>query len=235
MGAPMHVLNPVSGVAGIAKLSAQNWSGYADVGTAGSFTRVTSKWVQPSAKCGSSLTIAAFWVGIDGVSSADPTVQQDGTIVECVGGTPVYADWWETYPGNAVQIEHPVSPGDHMTATVSYSAGSYSMSVVDSTNPAASFSVSEPCGATSCQNMSAEWIAEAPCCQNATTLYPLADFGTWSTSGAKSVYKGHLVPITGVPTVDEITMVDSANSVKASPSSLNSTGTAFKVRWVRST
>jgi hypothetical protein len=222
----------------VSKLSSTNWSGYADVGAANSFTSVSASWVQPTGTCTSTESLAAFWVGIDGISNADPTVEQDGTIIECLFGIPFYADWWETYPGNAVQVQNSISAGDHITAKVVYANGKYKMTVTDHTNTADSFSTSAPCGTTTCENMSAEWIAEAPCCSSGTTTpYPLAEFGTWKSSGSRAVYDGTAGTITGVgaPTVDEITMVDSSKAVKAQPTALNSTGGTFSVRWKSAT
>lgn len=222
----------------VSKLSSTNWSGYADAGAANSFTSVSASWVQPTGTCTSTESLAAFWVGIDGISSADPTVEQDGTLIECIFGFPFYFDWWETYPGNAVQVVSSVSAGDHVSAKVVYANGQYKMTVTDHTNTADSFTKSAPCGTTTCGNMSAEWIAEAPCCSfGTTTPYPLAEFGTWKSSASRAVYDGTSGTTTGVgaPTVDEITMVDASKAVKAQPTALNSTGGTFGVRWKSAT
>jgi Peptidase A4 family len=235
IGSPRGASRTVSRsvAAGVTQLQSTNWSGYADSGAADSFTAVSGSWVQPKAKCGSGTTVAVFWVGIDGLSSADPTVEQDGTIVECDDGVAVYADWWETYPGNAVQVVNEVSAGDHISASVRYSDGDYAMRVTDSTHSADSFSVSEPCGASSCENMSSEWIAEAPCCKSGSTVYNLADFGTWTTKSDKTTYDGTSGSITVAPATDEITMVDSGDHVMAQPGALNSAGNSFAVKWKR--
>jgi len=235
VGAPMHRLGAYHGFAsdGITPLKSSNWSGYADTGTANSFSAVSGTWVEPTATCGSGVSLAAFWVGIDGISGSDPTVQQDGTIIECSGGSPVYADWWETYPGNAVQIEKAVNPGDVISASVVHN-GSYEMTVTDSTHSGDSFSVTEPCGASTCENESAEWIAEAPCCVSGNNVYPLTNFGKWKVTSAATTYKGTSGSITVDPNIDEITMVDGSNAVKAAPGALKASGSKFKVKWERS-
>lgn len=235
VGAPFHGAGGAHGYAsdGVTQLTSTNWSGYTDTGAANAFTAVSGSWVEPTATCGSGTSLAAFWVGIDGISSADPTVQQDGTIIECQSGHASYFDWWETYPGNAVQIEKSVSPGDKITAKVTHS-GSYAMSVTDATHTADSFSVSEPCGASTCENESAEWIAEAPCCQG-SSVYPLTNFGTWKVKKAQTTYLGTSGSITVDPNIDEITMIDSSSAVKAAPGPLNATGAKFKVTWKKST
>jgi hypothetical protein len=234
IGLPRGASGPVgrSLTGGVSQLSSSNWSGYADSGAADSFTSVSGSWVQPTAKCGSGLTLAVFWVGIDGISSADPTVEQDGTLVECEDDFAIYADWWETYPGNSVQVVNEISPGDHISASVRYRDGDYHMSVTDSTDSAASFSVSEPCGASTCEDMSAEWIAEAPCCMG-STVYNLANFGTWRTRTDKTVYDGTSGSITVAPTTDEITMVDPKGDIKAEPGALDPAGNSFAVKWKR--
>jgi hypothetical protein len=220
---------------GITSITSGNWSGYADYSsTKNAFSAVSGDWTEPTATCtGSGLSLAAFWVGIDGISNADPTVQQDGTIIECEGTSALYADWWETYPGNAVQIENVIDPGDHIAASVKYASNGYTMAVTDSTHSGASFSVTEPCGASTCENESAEWIAEAPCCKSANHVYNLSDFTKWKLTSAATTYEGTSGPITIAPTGDEITMVDSSDRDMAVPGALKSGNTAFKVKWER--
>jgi hypothetical protein len=236
VGAPLHRVGAAHGsiTNGISQLSSTNWSGYTDTGAANSFSAVSGSWVEPTASCTSTTSLAAFWVGIDGISSADPTVQQDGTIIECLSSHAYYYDWWETYPGNAVQIENSVSPGDHISASVIHN-GTYALSVTDSTHSADSFSVTEACGASTCENESAEWIAEAPCCVSSGSVYPLSNFGTWKLTSAATTYQGSPGSITVDPNIDEITMVDSSNHVKAKPGALKLSGTKFKDTWERST
>jgi hypothetical protein len=235
IGAPMHRVGASHGYAvdGISRLNSTNWSGYADTGAANAFTSVSGTWVEPTATCGSGTSLAAFWVGIDGISGSDPTVQQDGTIIECSGGSASYFDWWETYPGNAVQIVSSVNPGDVISASVIHN-GNYSMSVTDSTHSGDSFTVNEACGASTCKNESAEWIAEAPCCSSGSNVYPLSNFGKWKVTNAQTKYLGTSGTITVDPNIDEITMIDSSSLVKAAPGALKAGGAKFKVKWERS-
>jgi hypothetical protein len=234
LGTPFHASRAFRGYARgpISPLSTTNWSGYADRGPANSFTTVSGSWVEPTATCGSGISLAAFWVGIDGISSADPTVQQVGTLIECMGGTASYYDWWETYPKNAVQLQKIVSPGDVISAQVTYN-GSYSMSVTDSSNTGASFAVVAPCGAALCQNESAEWIAEAPCCKSGSTVYDLSNFERWRATNSETTYEGILGSILSAPTIYEISMIDSSKEVKAKPTALKDAGGSFKVKWIR--
>jgi hypothetical protein len=62
-----------------------NWSGYADTGA--TFTNASGSWIQPAASCTANVSqLASFWVGIDGYSSQDPTVEQIGTDSDCTKG-----------------------------------------------------------------------------------------------------------------------------------------------------
>jgi hypothetical protein len=79
-----------------AKAQSTNWSGYADTQTSSRYSKVTGSWTEPKGTCGSRLSYAAFWSGIDGFTSG--TVEQDGTLIECKKGTAFYFSWWEMYP-----------------------------------------------------------------------------------------------------------------------------------------
>jgi hypothetical protein len=216
-------------VKGLSQVDSTNWSGYADTGS--DFATVTAKWTQPSATCGSAESLAAFWVGIDGYSSA--SVEQDGTLIECVGGTPSYFTWWEMYPTNDIQVVgDTLAPGDKITAKVIRTGTSYKLSVTDSTHPADSFSTTQSC--TDCANSSAEVIAEAPCCTSSGGILPLSHFSTFTATDTTVKTTSKSGSISSF-TDDEITMVDSSGNVKAQPGALNATGKSFKVTWKRST
>jgi hypothetical protein len=230
VGSPIHALGPVTQAGTITNLSSMIWSGYADPGAAGAFTRVTGSWVVPTATCTSATSAAVFWVGLDGLS--DSTLEQSGTLVECTSGSPSYFDWWEIYPSTGIQAVHPVRRGDHIVSTVTFSNGRYVMSVKDTTTPADSFTITRACGATPCRDTSAEWIAEAP--SNGTGILPLTNFGHWALTGAHTTYRGSSRTITGPPQSDRITMFDTNSRIKAVPGAPNSTGTAFRVTWKRS-
>ena len=226
-GTSRHLLGGASRVKGLTQVKSGNWSGYADTGSG--YSKVTSSWTEPSVKCTSTTSLAAFWVGIDGFTSS--SVEQDGTIAECSGGKAYYWDWWEHYPANAVQTVHTIKPGDKFTSTVTRSGTKYTVTVTDSTEKADSFTKTFTCSASACKDTSAEWIAEAPSGSNG--VYPLSDFGTWSTSGAAVSTTTKSGTIKTFPD-DEITMVNSSNQVKAQPGALNSGGTGFSVTWKRS-
>ena len=212
---------------GVSQVESTNWSGYADTGS--SFSQAAGSWTEPSASCSRHTTsYAAFWVGIDGYTSS--TVEQDGTIIECMRGHAYQFSWWEMYPTNDIQVVgSSVAAGDSITASVVRSGTTYTLAVTDSTHPANSFSTNQSC--SGCANSSAEWIAEAP--SGSSGILPLADFGSWTESGA-TVTEGSTKGVISSFTDDEITMINSSGQVKAQPSALNGSGNGFSVTWERS-
>lgn len=68
---------------------------------------------------GRQLTLAAFWVGLDGYESN--TVEQTGTEADCEGRREVYYAWYELYPQRLFVIAHEVKPGDALSAAVTNS------------------------------------------------------------------------------------------------------------------
>lgn len=219
-----HFAGAPKRVKGLTRVTSTNWSGYADTGTG--YSKVSSSWTEPSVKCGSSTTYAAFWVGIDGYSSA--SVEQDGTLAECFGGTPYYYSWWEHYPANDIQtVGASVAPGDKITASVTRSGTKYTVKLTDSTHTANSFTKTFTCSASKCADTSAEWIAEAP--SSTGGILPLADFGKWTASSDAVSTTSKSGDIKTFPDV-EITMAGSTDT-KATPGALNSAGTSFSVTW----
>lgn len=210
-------------VYGRAGTESSTWSGYADTG--GAFTKVSASWKEPAVSCGSGISLAALWVGIDGDDSS--SVEQDGTTIECYLGQEYQYTWWEMYPTESIQtVGQTVAAGDSITASVVRSGTSYTLSVIDSTHPANSFRTARAC--TSCTNTSAEWIAEAP--GGTQGVYALPDFGTWSASRA-AVTKGTSSGTISSFADDQITMADDQGNVEAQPSSLSKRGSAFSVTW----
>ena len=219
-----HAVGHAHRFQGLTQVQSTNWSGYADTST--TFSTVTGNWTEPSVSCSSRQEqLAAFWVGIDGFTSG--SVEQDGTLAECYHRSAFYFSWWEMYPTNAIQVVgSSVRPGDSISASVVRSGGSYTLKVTDSTTPANSFTTTQSC--SNCANSSAEWIAEAP--SGSGGVLPLANFGSWTLSGA-TVNSGVISSFTD----DEITMIDNSGLVKAQPGPLNGSGNGFSVTWERST
>lgn len=222
-----------------------NWAGYALDGPIGSVNDVKGSWVVPAVTCDKKrYTYSAFWIGIDGDNS--PTVEQIGTSSDCRRGSPVYYAWYEFYPAYPVYIsasDMSVSPGNIMSAEVSYS-GSTELFTVSITNTNTSQTYSATGTVNNAQRNSAEWIAEAP---SSGQVLPLANFGTayfglgytgipstsFATVNGITGNIGSFTPDTQV-TVNKIGMVTFSGRLKAMPSALTPDGTSFSVKWYRS-
>jgi Peptidase A4 family len=216
------------GIKASTPVESTNWSGYADVDE--TFSDVKGSWKEPSASCTSTTSLAAFWVGIDGYSS--DSVEQDGTLIECLDSTAYQFSWWEMYPTNDIQVVgESVAAGDHITASVTRTGTSYKLKVKDATTPANSFTTTQTC--SDCDNSSAEWIAEAPCCSG-SSVYPLSDFHSWTLTGGKVSTTAGSGVISTYPNY-AITMIGSSGDTLAAPGPLNAAGKQFKDTWENST
>jgi hypothetical protein len=204
-----------------ASVTSTNWSGYA--AASGTYTSVSASWTQPTGTCTSSNQYAAFWVGLDGYSSS--SVEQTGTLIECSGRTALYTSWYEMYPANPVYFSNTVSPGDHFTASVTYTgSNAFSLSIADTTK---GWSHTVSASLAGAARSSAEVILEAPCCTSSGGILPLADFHSASFTG--STANGAAI---GNQSPNEITMIDNSGRDKDTISSLSG-GENFSATWVR--
>ena len=161
-----------------ATTTSTNWSGYAVTSGNGSFTSVSSSWVEPMGTCRSGNQYSSFWVGLDGYSSS--SVEQTGSEVDCSGRTPQYYSWYEMYPAYPVNFSSTVRPGDHLTGSVTYTGGSkFTLELSDTTEGWSHTVTKRLSGAA---RSSAEVIVEAP--RIAGGYAPLADFGRVGFSGS---------------------------------------------------
>jgi peptidase A4-like protein len=195
-----------------------NWSGYAALN--GSFHRASANWSEPTGHCTAGSRYSSFWVGLDGDGSKN--VEQTGTEVDCIGGSPRYYAWYELYPANAVNFSNPVSPGDHFRGLVSFNGGnSYTLVLRDITK-GWSHTIH---ASRSAPNASAEAIAEAP--SSGSSILPLADFGT---------VHFHSVRVDGSAIGDhsptQIIMIDASSHQMDTVSPLSG-GENFSVTWKR--
>ncbi len=223
--------NAQRGVRGT-EVESENWSGYAATGSDGAFSSVSSSWTEPTATCssshhgrgGSSDTYAAFWVGLDGYSS--DSVEQTGTLIECVGSTAYYYGWYEMYPSALVTYSNTLKPGDAISASVTFSGTeTYTLTLKDSTQ---GWTKTETINESGLDRSSAEVITEAPCCTDSGGILPLADFGTVSY-GASDANGASLESES--PT--EIIIVSSGGTQEDSTSSISSSG-SFSNTWITS-
>lgn len=214
-----------------------NWSGYAVEGT--SFTSAKGSWIIPTVNCTKTPnTYSSFWVGIDGWTST--TVEQTGTDSDCSGRTPSYYAWYEFYPAASVLISSvPVSPGNKMSASVTWVSGT--QFTVTITNETTGKSFSKTGRVSGAQRTSAEWIAEAPCCTRSGGILPLADFGivdlgddytgVASTNDATDSTVTGPISDFGSNVFESIMVNGSSGADEAVPSALSTDGSSFTVTW----
>jgi hypothetical protein len=213
-----------------------DWAGYAVTGAI--FSSVSGSWTQPTATCHGKVSQSAFWVGIDGYLSTDPSVQQIGTDADCVKrvkknpGGPSYYAWYELYPDGIVVLptaSYPVAPADVLTGGVTELGSSITLSIVDTGKWTFSTVQAAP---EIPLDQSAEWITEAPtaCVSKKCRAVDLTDFGsatfTRANAGGQPVdaaaYDDHQIMMT---------KNDKGTVLKASTSGLSG-GEDFTVTWV---
>jgi hypothetical protein len=200
--------------------SSSNWAGWDNTGS--TYTSVSANWVQPAVTCARRETsYSSFWVGLDGDGSN--SVEQTGSEADCSRGTPTYYSWYEFYPAYPVNYSNTVRPGDHFSASVTYSAGKYTLVLTDSTQ---NWSHTTTGTAPSGLNASAEVIAEAPSSNRG--VLPLANFGTVSFTNA--TVNG--AALGTVPTPQKINMVGNTYTKAATSNLTNNTN--FSVTWQHS-
>jgi hypothetical protein len=165
-----------------------NWSGYAaetnlSAPASNAVTQVSGSWNVPTVT-GKTNAYSSVWVGIDGYSSN--SVEQLGTEQDTSrSGATTYYAWWEMYPNPLVQITSmTISPGDSISASVTYNSGAFTLQIRDNTTRQ-SFSTIQTATA---QRSSAEWIVEAP--SSISGVLPLANSGTAKFSGAQATING---------------------------------------------
>jgi len=202
-------------------VESQNWSGYA--AHSKTYKKISASWVEPTGHCTSSGTFSSFWVGLDGFNSS--TVEQTGSEVDCRAGRARYFAWFEMFPAPPVNFSNPVHPGDHFTGSVTFTGGGHYTLVLKDTTQGWSHTVDKT--RRGAKNSSAEVIAEAP--SSLSGVLPLANFGTvhFSHAAVNGAAMGSAKPT-------KIIMVNGSGRAKDSVSALSS-GTAFSVKWLRST
>ncbi len=236
---PLFLLShhTTSTTAALTQSTSENWSGYAATGANGSYTSVSSAWVQPSLTCSTkTASYSAFWVGLDGYS--DQTVEQIGTEANCSQGKAQYSTWYEMYPQNPSELltRLVVSPGDQVSASVTYTPptttksrnffgrtnnGSFTLSLNDLTT-GKSYSTNQTTNRAA-NRSSAEVVAEAP---YSNGILPLADFGTINFSESQD----NGLALGNTAGLQQITM-DDPHGMVATPSSFDGTGKNFSVTW----
>jgi len=238
----LRVLTFHGGRKNTSDVQSANWAGYVDTGE--TFQTLSSSWTEPTVNCTSTdllglvpeAAYSAFWVGLDGYTSA--SVEQTGTDSDCTSsGTPSYYAWYEMYPAGSVDLsttKYPVQPGDHLTGMVTsnVSGSTFYLILKDSTEGWTFF---DSLAGHGLARSSAEFIAEAPseCSALSCNELPLANFGTVTFSNAFAAdpagRHGNIETFTNA----DIQMA-SDGSVLASTSGLSGGGSDFSVDWANS-
>ena len=214
--APSAVQHSHSAVVNVAQEST-NWSGYAVA--LSNVTTVTGTWIVPTVS-GSGSTYSSVWVGIDGYSST--SVEQIGTEQDVSNGKATYYAWYEMYPQNPVNVSLAVSPGQEITAQVSYTASNKFTLII--TNDSTGKSVTTTQTLANAQRSSAEWIVEAP---SSFSVLPLANFGKVSFLGASAKIGATTGPIDDsvwASDVYPIDMISNSGTLLDSASALTDSG-----------
>jgi hypothetical protein len=171
------------------------WGGWIDLADPGDeFYQASVQFNVPKTDCPFPSAQAAVWVGLDGATAADPTVEQVGVLAKCVKSVVSYEDWYEMAPDKPV-YENEVSPGDTLVAYVGYNPTKnlYYLDIDDESDSAGSFNSPPqacPSGYT-CDNTSAEVVVEDP--NGGPPGQLLADFNKVDFSNAEMISATNLV------------------------------------------
>jgi hypothetical protein len=174
---PNHrTTKPAGGSSSAVGWASSNWSGYAVTASSTPFTAITAHWVVPGVSPTKKATYSAAWAGIDGFNNN--SLIQTGTEQDYYNGAAHYGAWWTTSAqGFAEQpILKPVAQSDPMTATISRSGTSWTLTLAD-TALAHPWSVTEGPMTYTGPGASAEWVMEAPTVGG--RIAPLAHYTTF--------------------------------------------------------
>ena len=231
---PASILAPVNGNSS-QQSSSQNWDGYVTYSSSSGtdFNKVKATWIQPVVRCEVAQAWTVFWVGLDGWYN--DTVEQGGSSAYCssAGTTPQYTIWWEMFPTNSIQTVLTVNPGDHISASVTYSMTSsrFHIYVADTTTKQ-SFSRNELCATDLvCERSSADFITEDVGSYPSGTYFPLADYGTMSYNNASATNtSGKSGSISSGPWLNAaVTERGAITYARVSP--LRNRGASFSTTW----
>jgi peptidase A4-like protein len=229
-GRATMLTQPAGSAANGSSRGSYNWAGYVDVGAKGTFTHAAGSWVVPTVTCGAEDQLMANWIGLDGFNSN--TVEQAGTTGWCYRGVATYFTWYEMYPAPAVEVGTSLHPGDVIRTSIARSGSNYTLVVTDSTHPAAGFTHKATCATTKCFDTSAEWIIERPAFQ--IGVAPLANYGTWSLTGAVETALGKAGTIgsyTASGSPIKLTMGDATQAYNLTSVTSLTGGNAFTTTW----
>ncbi|MEY9886579.1 hypothetical protein ABIA35_002211 [Catenulispora sp. MAP12-49] len=199
-----------------ARHSDQIWGGYADTGAR--YTSISGSWTVPSLNCSSTPNSSVSpWIGIDGWSS--DTVEQIGFDQDCENGVAGYYPWVEMYPADSIYFTETINAGDHITASVSVSGTSWTLTEKDTTR-----GWSKTYHESGNDDLSS---AEAIVEDLGDGIQPVANFGSITFTGLTA--NGQPLASAGTP---NSTNVERGNTLLTKNSSLS--GGTFKLSWAHS-
>ena len=201
---------------------------------------IQGSWIIQTAAATASDNYSAQWIGIGGF--VDETLIQTGTESDYYEGGAYYAAWYELLPAPETPISNfPVSPGDLISANIVLVApNTWNIILIDTTTSNAftiQVTYNSLNGGPSTQ-LSSEWVEERPeLCSLSCTLADLANFGTayygYDNTGIPGTNYANMgfgpQPISMLPGLSEVTMVNTQLGALATPSALTPDGTSFTV------
>ena len=211
--------------------NSQNWSGFVFQSTSDTVTDVKGTWTIPQINCSSSPSEshAAQWVGIDGAGGSN-TVEQAGTEYDCNNGAPNIFAWYEYYPSRGFLLNLRVNIGDVITTEVNWDGRQFTASINDVTQ-GWNFALANSTIGSIALRSTAEWVVEAPLVSG--SIASLTDFSKLFFSKSFATVSGTTGPM-GSFSLEEFTMVDASQAVKARPMlPLWNDGTSFSVWWLK--
>lgn len=229
-------------------LSNSTWAGYEVVPSAGYHaTFVNASWTVPTVACTNGLdTSVLIWVGLGGQSfntsrgTVNNGLEQIGTRIDCVSGTPEYSTWYELWPKQLSTTALPniiQKPGDVVNASVSYSnlTGQFTFVLTTSSSPTSQpFSLQWTNGTL----VSAEWIVEAPGFNYTQPRYVMPDFGNVTFSDCFATVGNRTGTITdfgsrSYSNLNELSYIClNSMNLKAVPHSVVDDGRRFTISWL---
>jgi hypothetical protein len=199
-----------------ARHSDQIWGGYADTGAR--FTSISGSWTVPALNCSATPNSSVSpWIGIDGWSS--DTVEQIGFDQDCENGVAGYYPWVEMYPADSIYFSETIKAGDQITASVSVSGTSWTLTEKDTTRGWSKTYHESGNDALS----SAEAIVE----DLGDGIQPVANFGSITFTGLTA--NGRPLASAGTP---NSTNIERGSTPLTKNSALS--GGSFKLSWVHS-
>jgi hypothetical protein len=218
--APTTTTGPASDASvPVATSQSSNWSGYAAMG--GPYTVVKGSFTVPSLSAGAfGNEQTAEWIGLDGISTDDPSLIQAGVDEFPDPSNPATVDvqaWWEILPATVTDIASVnVQAGDQVTVTIwEVSGTTWEINLTDDTD---NQSFTTPPEQYSGPGSSAEWIVEATTeCRSRCRTVALAPYSP------PVVFNGLGMTGPQATSLEAITMVQGLGEV-STPSALGTAG-----------